>query len=131
MNNILPKPPKMKTIPATHPEWTEMERHLDESWLAQTPECSTSGDQAYTIPSGSNYHGVTALTSARALTIPSAEKLKDGQSLTIQDESGSAGTHTISFVAAGTDTIYGATTITSNYGRRVCIKRGKGKWYCA
>lgn len=125
MNNILSKAPKSVDIPV------EVDLWFEQLWYSVTPECSTSGDAAATIPSGSNYHGVTALSSPRTLTLPSSDKLKDGQSLIIQDESGAAGTHTISFAAASGDNIYGGTTITTNYGRRTCIKRGKGKWYCA
>lgn len=125
MNLILTLAPKVSQFTQELGAW------FDNVQRAVMPECSTSGDAAATIPSASNYHGVTALSAGRALTLPPTANLKDGQGVTIQDESGSAGTFTISFLASGTDTISGATTITSNYGRRVCIKRGKGKWYCA
>lgn len=125
MNLILPLAPKIKDLAKDAQEW------LDNVQRVVMPECSTSADAAASVPSASDYHGVTALTSPRTLTFPPTANLKDGQGFVIQDESGSAGTHTISFAANGTDTIYGATTITTNYGRRVCIKRGIGKWYCA
>jgi len=93
----------------------------------------TTGDAAATIGSGETYHGVTALTAGRILTLPPANSLQDGDELIIQDESGAAGTHTITISRAGSDTINGSTsvTITSNYGRRRLIKRGSGAWYSA
>ena len=89
----------------------------------------TTGDAAASIGIASTYHGVTALTAPRTLTLPDANSLKDGEEIVIQDESGAAGTHTITIRAAGSDTLRGSTTMTSNYGRRRIIKRGSGLWY--
>jgi hypothetical protein len=55
--------------------------------------------------------------------------MTDGDEVVVQDESGSAGSQTITIAAGGTDTVYGTATITSNYGRRRVIKRGSGKYY--
>jgi hypothetical protein len=94
---------------------------------------TTSGDAAATILPNQSYHGVTALTAGRTLTLPATSSLEDNHLLIIQDESGSGGTHTITIQRAGSDTINGATnvTITSNYGRRTLIKSGAGKWFSA
>lgn len=125
MNNILRKAPQVKELSNDFLIW------LEELWLSVTKECSESGDANYTIPSGSNYHAVTGLSASRTLTLPPSEKLKDGQSIVIQDESGAAGTHSINFSAQGGDTLYGSSSISSNNGRRVVIKRGKGKFFSA
>lgn len=92
----------------------------------------TSGDAAATISSNQSYHGVTALTAPRTITLPPTSKLEDGHLLVIQDESGSAGSQTITIAATTGDTVnaVGSVQISSSYGRRVLIKRGTG-WFSA
>ena len=59
----------------------------------------TSGDAAATISSNQSYHGVTTLTAPRTITLPATSKFEDGHFLLIQDESGSAGSQTITIAA--------------------------------
>lgn len=124
---------KFPAAPKNTVDVTQWSQWYEILWQRVRGLVVTTGDAAATIGSGETYHGVTALTAGRTLTLPSANDLQDGDELIIQDESGSAGTHTITISRAGTDTINGGTsvTITSNYGRRVLIKRGSGKWYSA
>ena len=93
----------------------------------------TSADAAATITKNQSYHGVTALTASRTLTLPAASDLEDGHIIYVQDESGAAGTYNVVIQRAGSDTVNGGTSvsITSNYGRAVLIKRGSGAWYSA
>jgi len=88
-----------------------------------------SGDAAATILRNQSYHGVTALTAPRTITLPSASSIEDGHMLIIQDESGSAGSQTITIAPASGDTLTGTSSITSNNGRAVLIKRGVSTWY--
>lgn len=130
MSIKLPPPPR---APGTS---IELQIWMETVWnfiYGTTGRIVTTGDVAATIGTGEVYHGVTALTAPRTLTLPSTLLLQDGDALIVQDESGSAGTQTITISRAGTDTINGATTvtITTNYGRRTLIKRGAGKWYSA
>ena len=95
---------------------------------------ATSGDAAATIKIGEGYHGVTAISAARVLTLPLVASLEDGYTIVVQDESGSAsGGNTITVTAAGSDTINGGTTavISSAYGRVTLIKSGTAAWYSA
>lgn len=125
MSNLsLPKPP---IIGSSDTEWAQ---YWEKVWRYLVPERSTSGDAAATIPTGSSYHGVTALTAARILTLPPASDYLEALPLTIQDESAAAGTYTITLSASAGDTLVGLNTITSNNGRRVCIRAGTRKWYC-
>lgn len=96
-------------------------------------EQSTSGDAAASIGNNATYHGVTALTAPRTVTLPSADDLQDGDELVIKDESGAAGTHTITISRSGSDTIDGgtSTSISSNYGTVRLIKRGAASWWSA
>jgi len=121
MNNFLPQPPGLSAA-------LELPRWLGLLWNYVRPSASTSGDTAASIPSGSTYHGVTALTAPRTLTLPPCSNVPDGSTLVIQDESAAAGTHTITLAAAGADTAAGATTITTNRGRRTAIKRVTTWW---
>lgn len=119
----LPKPPQGKFDPMEWLRWSET------LWRRVVGEANTSGDEAYTISSASTYHGVTELTAPRTLTLPLASFLRDGDEIVVQDESGDAGTHTITISAQGTDTVNGTVTISSNFGRRRIIKRGSGQYY--
>lgn len=130
MSIPLPNPPYVPETPLEVARWFET---LVRKVRGQV---STSGDAAATIPSASTYHGVTALSAPRTLTLPDASTagtLTDGDELIVQDESGSAGAQTITIAAAGTDTINGgaSVTITTAYGRRRLIRRGAGKWFSA
>lgn len=122
MNVFLPPPPKQNSNQAEWEYWYETLYKL------LVPSRSTSGDAAATIPTGSSYHGVTALTSGRTLTLPPAKDYLEALPLVVQDESGSAGTYTITISAAGSDTIAGSNTITTNYGRRTLYRTGT-KWF--
>lgn len=121
MNNFLPQPPDIAAA-------LELPRWLGLLWNYVRPSASTSGDAAASIPSGSTYHGVTALTAPRTLTLPPTRSVPDGSELVVQDESAAAGTHTITLAAAAGDTAAGAATISSNRGRRVAIKRATTWW---
>lgn len=120
-----PQPPRDLKNEAEVSAW------LENLWNKVRGSVVTTGDAAATIGSGETYHGVTALTAPRTLTLPLASNMQDGDEIIIQDESGSAGAQTITIAAAGTDTLYGANTITAAYGRRRIIKRGTGKFYSA
>lgn len=119
-------PPPKNNAPAI--EWEQWHEAL---YNRLRGNCTSSGDTAAAIPTTSTYHAVTALSAARALTLPAAKELFDGDEIVIQDESGAAGTHTITISASGADTIVGTNTISSNYGRRRVIKRGAGKFFAA
>jgi len=121
VNNFLPKPPDIAAA-------LELPKWLGLLWDHVRPAVSTSGDAAASIPSSSNYHGVTALTAPRTITLPPTRNVPDGSQLVIQDESAAAGAHTITLAADSGDTASGATTITTNKGRRVAIKREKTWW---
>ncbi len=57
-------------------------------------------------------------SSARTVTLPSANTLQPGQAFVIKDTNGNAGTNNVTVQRAGSDTIDGATSkaISSNYG---------------
>jgi len=122
-----PQPPRDLT------NLKEVSQWLENLWNRVRGFVVTTGDVAASIGSGETYHGVTALTAARILTLPLSESMQDGDEIIIQDESGSAGTYTITIQRQGLDTVNGGTsvTITSNYGRKRIIKRGSGKFYSA
>ncbi len=110
---------------------TEWEQYAETTYRYIKGSVATSGDEAAVINAGSTYHGVTELSAPRTLTLPPASDLSDGDEIVIQDESGGAGTYTLTITRAGTDTVNGtnSVTITTNYGRRRLIKRGAGKWF--
>lgn len=120
---------KLPGIPKVLKLDVELQRWLETMWEYVRPSVVTTGNTNASIGSGETYHGVTALTSGRTLTLPSASDMQDGDIIIIQDESGSAGTHTITIQASGSDTVSGTTTINTNYGRRTVIKRGTGKYF--
>lgn len=127
MNITLPSPPQQNEFSVEERTWREtLYRYV-------RPNCTTSGDAAASIPSSSTYHGVTALSAPRILTLPSSDQLRDGEQIIVQDESGDAGTHNITIARAGSDAINGSNSvdITTDYGRCVLIKRGSGNWYSA
>lgn len=126
MNTPLPFPPRSG-------DESEFAMWFERLWRYARPECSTSGDADATIPTGSTYHGVTALTAGRTLTLPPADDYAEGMALVIQDESGDAGTHDITIQRAGTNTVNGGTsvTISTDHGRKVLYRRGAGTWWAA
>jgi hypothetical protein len=124
MNARLTRPPQQNSSKAEWQQWAEL------LWRVVLPAASVSGDANATIPSTSTYHGVTALTAGRNVTLPSTGDVPDGAPLVVQDESNAAGAHTITLLAAAGDTIKGTSTISSNYGRRALYKRAK-VWYSA
>jgi hypothetical protein len=111
----------------------ELQIWLETLWQRVRGNVTTSGDADHSIGSGVTYHGVTALSAGRTLTLPDASLLQDGEEIVIQDESGDAGTHNITIVRQGTDTINGVSSvdITSDFGRLRVIKRGPGEYYSA
>lgn len=121
----LPKPPYAKADPI---EWEQWYNSL---WQYVTPQYVQSGDENANIGKGETYHGVTALTAGRTLTLPPANNMKNGENIVVQDESGAAGTHNITIAASGTDTINGAASvsISTNYGRLTFYKSGDGTWF--
>jgi hypothetical protein len=121
----LPPPPKQNASPKEWEIWWES------LWRYVRGDISNTGDVNASIGTAAKYHGVTALSAPRIIMLPLSDSLRDGDEFVIQDESGSAGTHTISVAAQGADTVLGTTTITTNYGRRTVIKRGVGKFFSA
>lgn len=79
----------------------------------------TTGDENATLGSGETYHGVTSLSAPRTVTLAGVGDLRDGQQVVIQDESGLAGTHTITV-----SPVTGVSTITTNHGRLTVYKSG-------
>lgn len=124
----LTEPPKSTTSIV---EWAtyffRLFRHV-RTWTFVT---EASGDAAATISAGVGYHGVTALTAGRTITLPASADLDDGRAILIQDESGAAGTYNITVIPQGSDTVNGGSSavISSNYGRLTVVKRVAGKFY--
>jgi len=79
----------------------------------------TATAEDYTT-SGETIVGVTDTTAARTITLATADCV-EGRLITIKDESGGAGTHSITIATEGSETIDGASTVTisTNYG---CIR---------
>lgn len=124
MNISLPPQPKQGASP------TEWEQWYESLWRYVRPKVASSGDANATIASSTTLHSVTALTASRTLTLPATSKLQDGDTVTVMDESGSAGTYPIVIQRAGTDTINGLTSvrIATGYGAKTLTKRGAGLW---
>jgi trimeric autotransporter adhesin len=76
----------------------------------------TFSDVAYTVQTSDSYIAQTGtLTASRAVTLPAANAVPAGTTITIADESGSVTTtNTLVVTRAGSDTIDGATTVTMN-----------------
>lgn len=91
----------------------------------------TSGDEDSSIGAGETYHGVTALTAPRTKTLANSKSYQDTDKIIVQDESGDAGTHTITVAVEAGDTLNGTTTITANHGKLEITKRGDGQFYSA
>lgn len=126
---------RLEQPPKQYASNEERERWFHTLWLVVKDfrrHPTTSGDAADSIPPEASYHGVTALTAPRTLTLPLAADLGEGREIMVQDESGAAGTHAITIQRAGSDTINGATSVTinTNYGRKVIVKRN-GKYFAA
>jgi hypothetical protein len=123
---IIPRPPVKDDL-------MEWKRWADSVYARITGQATTSGDADATVPNNSTYHGVTALSAGRTLTLPPASKILDGDELLIQDESGSAGSHTITIQPQGSDTVNGvvSVSISTAYGRRRIVKNGAGKYFSA
>lgn len=135
MRPLSPVPQRKELLSPTGfltPVWSTWFRDLFERLKVVRGDVSTSGDENATISPNVYYHAVTALTAGRTLTLPATADCEDGHTLTIQDESGAAGSFAITIQRAGSDTVNGSTStsISSNYGRRVLIKRGTG-WFSA
>ncbi|MCW2275039.1 hypothetical protein GJ654_09935 [Rhodoblastus acidophilus] len=92
---------------------------------------STVTDVNYTILTTDRMIGVSALTAARTLTLPSAASFPTGVTLGIFDESGAASsTITATIAASGSDRIDGAASIAINspYGFVLLQSNGGTKW---
>jgi hypothetical protein len=72
------------------------------------------------------YIGITDTSSARTITLPNPSLITEGKTFYVKDESGGAGTNSITIQASGGATIDGDpnTVINSNYGSANIIKRG-------
>jgi len=115
-------------------QWVEWQQWFDRlfKYINNTVlRGTTSGDAAATIKADQSYHGITAISAARTITLPLTSGLDDNHLLIIQDESGAAGSFTITIAAGVGDLINGAAsvTITTNYGRRTLIKSSSRKWF--
>ena len=88
-------------------------------------------DAAYTALVTDRLIAYSALTAARAVTLPSASAYPPGQQLVVADESGAcSATKTITLSRAGSDTINGATSavIATAYGYLALASDGVSKW---
>ena len=83
-------------------------------------------DANYTIARTDVYVAMTALSSARTITLPSAATFAPGQPLYIADESGNAGTYTITIAAAGSDLIAGQSSASMTFGYQKLIFHSNG-----
>lgn len=95
---------------------------------------TTVADANYIILATDRYVAITSITASRTLTLPAASAVNAGQSLTIEDESGSvSATNTVVIQRAGSDAVNGGTsvTITLAYGKMVLISNGSNAWYFA
>jgi hypothetical protein len=126
-------PRRLSPPPAAAASDEQKQRWMDEAWRFMQPQIATSGDAAATISSNTTYHGVTALSAGRTLTLPDSSDMLDGQEIIVQDESGAAGTYNITIASSGSDTVNGGSSVSiaANYGRRRIIKHGAGKFYSA
>lgn len=92
---------------------------------------SAVADANYTILATDRMIGVSALTAARTLTLPSAASFLTGVTLGVFDESGAASsTVTVTVAASGSDKIDGAASIAINspYGFVLLQSDGATKW---
>ncbi|WP_296709801.1 hypothetical protein [Rhodoblastus sp.] len=103
---------------------------------AKLSEVITNGrtavsDAAYTVLATDRSVAYTALTAARAVTLPAASAYPTGTALTIFDESGNCSTtNALTIARSGSDTIDGATSasIATAYGYLALESNGSGKW---
>jgi len=92
---------------------------------------STVADANYTILATDRMIGISALTAARTLTLPSAASFPTGITLGVFDESGSASsTITATIAASGSDRIDGAASVAINspFGAVLLQSNGATKW---
>ena len=88
-------------------------------------------DASYTALSSDRTVAFTALTAARAVTLPPAAAFPTGTALTIVDESGAcSGTRPITVTRAGTDTINGLSSaaLVTPYGFLALQSNGTARW---
>jgi hypothetical protein len=88
-------------------------------------------DAAYTALATDRIIAYTAITAARAVTLPAASAYPTGSRLVVVDESGNcSATKTITLSRAGSDTINGAATaaISSAYGYLAIESNGSNAW---
>ncbi len=86
-------------------------------------------DAAYQALVTDHLIAYTALTAPRTVTLPSATV---GQVIIVKDETGSAGTHTITVAAPAGETIDGAASValSTNYGVVRCYASGSAWFTC-
>lgn len=88
-------------------------------------------DANYTVMATDREVAYTAITAARAVTLPASSAFPAGHVLTVLDESGSvSATNTITITRAGSDTINGGTSVVLSlpYGVVTLQNSGGGKW---
>lgn len=86
---------------------------------------TTVADTTYTILTSDYLIAVTSLTAPRTLTLPTVASAGIGRVVIIKDESGSAGTHTITIDGSGAETVDGAASVT------ITTNRGVVRVYCS
>lgn len=95
-------------------------------------ELSSVGDTNYTILATDRYVAHSALTAARVDTLPAANSINAGQTLTVADHFGVVtGTNTLTIQRAGSDTINGLSTsivLASAYSGVTLKSDGVSKW---
>ena len=76
------------------------------------------------------YIGVTSTAAPRTITLPALNSMEDGACMTIKDQSGGAGTNSITIEGYLSETIDGAANkvINTNYGSETLIKMSTG-WF--
>lgn len=85
---------------------------------------------SYTVLPGDFYVGITSTAAARTMTLPPIASLPVRKVYIFKDESGGAGTNSITIDGNSAETIDGVTTklINSNYGFLRIIKNGSN-WF--
>lgn len=104
------------------------------------PHRKTVADTAYTVTATDYLVAYTSLTAGRTVTLPTSQAFMGGSAfgtdsmrqLVVKDETGNAGTSTITITPNGTETIDGvnaSVTITTAYGLKRLYADGNGHWF--
>lgn len=104
------------------------EREFNLQYGQKVRRTAISGN--YTLAYDDYYIGVTSLATAPTITLPKPSIAGIGKSFVIKDETGGAGSTTITISQFATDLIDGAATktITTNYGSVKVLTNGKD-WF--